>query len=103
MKAAQDAETSSSTPSTSAAGDSGGLGAFPVHVCCVVVLSSHFVVLLQVVLWPVLPTAGSLFHEDDTSGFADQFHVAFQQQNRTLTAQLERVGVALIDLSIQDW
>ena len=55
------------------------------------------------VLVTVAPPPGSLFHEDDTSGFADQFHVAFQQQNRTLTAQLERVGVALIDLSIQDW
>ena len=48
---------------------------------------------------------GYLFEDDpnDDAGFADQFHVAFQQQNRTLMAQLERVGVALIDLSIQDW
>ena len=48
---------------------------------------------------------GSLFEDDpnNAAGFADQFHVAFQQQNRTLMAQLERVGVALIDLSIQDW
>jgi len=35
--------------------------------------------------------------------FHNQFHVAFQHQNQSLTAQLERVGVSLIDLSIQDW
>ena len=38
---------------------------------------------------------GSLFGADgaEAPGFADQFHMA----------QLERVGVALIDLSVQDW
>jgi hypothetical protein len=45
----------------------------------------------------------SLFQEQDAPGFADQFHMAFEHQNASLMAQLERVGVALIDLSIQDW
>jgi hypothetical protein len=40
---------------------------------------------------------------EGTAAFADQFHVAFEHQNHTLVTQLERVGVALIDLSIQDW
>ncbi len=54
-------------------------------------------------LSPLCSAMASLFEEDSNSGFADQFHAAFQQQNQTLMAQLERVGVALIDLSIQDW
>ena len=48
---------------------------------------------------------GALFSGggEDAPGFADQFHMAFEHQNTSLMAQLERVGVALIDLSIQDW
>ena len=48
---------------------------------------------------------GSLFGADgaEAPGFADQFHMAFEHQNRSLMAQLERVGVELIDLSVQDW
>jgi len=48
---------------------------------------------------------GSLFEEpaQTGSGFADQFHVAFQLQYQSLQTQLQRVGVTLIDLSMQDW
>jgi len=47
--------------------------------------------------------AGEEAPGDGAQAFADQFHVAFEHQNHTLITQLERVGVALIDLSIQDW
>lgn len=43
---------------------------------------------------------GNLFDDSGGGGFAEQAHVAFDHQRRSLEAQLERVGVNLIDLAM---